>query len=77
MEYIKAIGKRLGSILKQRKLTQAVLAKNSGVSRMTVNGIVRGRVKIISFEILLKLCKALDMTLWEFFDVSIFDCTLN
>ena len=73
MKYTNAIGIRLNEILKKNKLTQTELAEKSKISRMTINGIVRGRVDIITFESLILICKTLGITLAEFFNSGIFE----
>ena len=73
MKYTKAIGIRLNEILKKNKLTQTELAEKSKISRMTINGIVRGRVDIVTFESLILICKTLGITLAEFFNSGIFE----
>ena len=73
MRYTQAIGIRLNEILKERNLTQTELARRSEISRMTVNGIIKGRATIVTFEILILICAALEITLTEFFKSSIFE----
>ena len=73
MKYTNAIGIRLNEILKKNKLTQTELAEKSKISRMTINGIVRGRVDIVTFESLILICKTLGITLAEFFNSGIFE----
>lgn len=73
MRYTQAIGIRLNEILKERNLTQTELARRSEISRMTVNGIIKGRATIVTFEILILICAALGITLTEFFKSSIFE----
>lgn len=73
MKYTNAIGIRLNEILKKNKLTQTELAEKGKISRMTINGIVRGRVYIVTFESLILICKALGITLAEFFNSGIFE----
>ena len=73
MKYTKAIGIRLGELLKQKKLTQTEFAVKSRISRMTINGTIKGRVNIVTFECILLICDALNMTVKEFFDSDIFE----
>lgn len=73
MEYIKAIGLRLKELLIREKLTQTKFAEKSKISRMTINGIIRGRVKVVTFEILLVICDTLNITIKEFFAADIFE----
>lgn len=77
MRYTQAIGIRLNEILKERNLTQTEHARRSEISRMTVNGIIKGRATIVTFEILILICAALGITLTEFFKSSIFEAKLE
>ena len=77
MKYTKAIGIRLNEILKGNQLTQTELAEKSKISRMTINGIIRGRADIVTFEILILICTALEITLADFFNSHIFEEALE
>lgn len=77
MRYSQAIGIRLNEMLKEKELTQTELAKKSKISRMTINGIVKRRVDIVTFEILILACVALDISLTEFFSSPIFEKKLE
>ena len=72
MRYTEAVGKRLGTLLKKRGLTQKEFSQKSHVSRVTINRIIHGRVDVVTFETLLIFCKTLDMTLGDFFDSELF-----
>lgn len=73
MKYTKAIGLRLEELLKQKKFTQTQLAAKSKISRMTINGIIKSRANIVTFESLLLICDALNITIKEFFNSYIFE----
>ncbi len=73
MRYTQAIGIRLNEILKEKKLTQTEFAGKSEISRMTINGIIKGRVAIVTFEILILICETLGITLIEFFNSPVFE----
>lgn len=73
MRYTQAIGIRLNEFLKEKQLTQTQLARKSEISRMTINGIIKGRATIVTFEILILICKTLEITLTEFFSSPIFE----
>ena len=73
MRYTEAVGIRLNELLKTVHVTQTQFAKQCNVSRMTVNGIIKGRANIVTLEILLMICGALHITLREFFNAEIFE----
>ena len=52
---------RLDKILEERGLSQSELARRSGVSFVTVNGIANNRTKQVSLATLDALCAALDV----------------
>ena len=61
MKYTQAIRIRLNEILKESKLTQTAFAERSKISRMTINGIINGRVDIVTFENLILICETLEI----------------
>lgn len=73
MDYIKRIGARLETLLKEKGFTQKRLAVESKISRMTINGTIRGRVKKVSFETLIAICNVLNISLRGFFDSELFN----
>ncbi len=73
MKYTKAIGNRLDELLKERRLTQTQFAKNSNISRTTINGTINGKVRIVTFETLITFCKTLNITLSDFFNSELFN----
>ena len=77
MKYTQAIGIRLNEILKESKLTQTAFAERSKISRMTINGIINGRVDIVTFENLILICETLEISLTEFFNSPIFETKLE
>ncbi len=77
MRYTQAIGIRLNTLLKASALTQTRFAEKSNISRTTINGIIKGRVTIVIFELLILICDALNITLKEFFDSHIFESKLE
>ena len=72
MLYTKAIGLRLGELLKQTKLTQTEFAKKSGISRATINAIIKGRVNCVRIEMLIQFCRIFNINLTEFFYADVF-----
>lgn len=73
MKYTKAIGNRLDELLKERRLTQTQFAKNSNISRTTINGTINGKVRIVTFETLITFCETLNITLSDFFNSELFN----
>ena len=73
MNYIEAVGRRLSELLKQAHFTQTKFAKDSKTSRVTVNTTINGKVKSVSFEMLILFCKTLNITLREFFNSDLFN----
>ncbi|MBQ3506853.1 MAG: helix-turn-helix transcriptional regulator [Clostridia bacterium] len=73
MTYIKAIGLRLKELLNQKKLTQTQFATESKISRTTINGTIKGKVNIVTFECLLLICETLNITIKVFFNSNIFE----
>ena len=72
MEYTEAVGKRLNELLNERHLTQTQFAKDSNISRMTINRTINGKVSIVTFETLIVFCKTLNITLRDFFYSELF-----
>ena len=72
MLYTKAIGIRLQEILQQAKLTQTEFAEKSGISRVTINAIIKGRVNCVRIEMLIKFCRIFNINLTEFFYADVF-----
>ena len=69
MEYkaSKAVGKNIAALRKQREMTQAELAKLSGISESSVNNIEVGRRGNISMSSLEAIAEALKVNMWELF----------
>jgi len=51
---------RLKELLEERKMTLYRLAKDTGISYNNLHRIASNRSKVISFEVLEKICLALD-----------------
>lgn len=73
MRYTEAIGKRLRELLKEKNLTQTEFAGMCSISRMTINGVIRGRNKLVTLETLVVICNTLHISLREFFNADIFE----
>ena len=68
-----AVVARFEEILRERKMRANELAVRAGVTPSTVYSMLDGRRKELSINVIKKLCDGLDMTLGEFFSVSLFD----
>ena len=68
-----AVVARFEQIMKDRNMRTNELAVRAGVTPSTVYSMLDGRRKELSINVIKKLCDGLDMTLGEFFSVSIFD----
>lgn len=77
MRYTEAIGIRLGELLKENKLTQRAFALCCGVSRITINRTIKGKIKTITFEILIKYCETLNISFADFFSSDLFSDRLE
>ena len=72
MRYTEAVGIRLGELLKDIRLTQKDFSLRSGVSRITINRTINGKIDTVTFETLVEYCKALNITFAEFFHSDLF-----
>ena len=72
MGYKRAIGERLKELLKERRITQLDFSKHCGISRITINRTIRAKNKVVTFESLVSICKALGVSFREFFDCEYF-----
>jgi DNA-binding Xre family transcriptional regulator len=77
MRYTQAISLRLRDLLRHAKLTQTQFAEITHISRTTINQIATGRVHTVTFECLLKICQALDISLYDFFNCDVFSLDLT
>ena len=68
-----AVVARFEQIMKDRNMRANELAVRAGVTPSTVYSMLDGRRKELSINVIKKLCDGLDMTLGEFFSVSLFD----
>ena len=68
-----AVVARFEQIMKDRNMRANELAVRAGITPSTVYSMLDGRRKELSINVIKKLCDGLDMTLGEFFSVSIFD----
>jgi transcriptional regulator with XRE-family HTH domain len=70
---MEAIGHRLKELLKLANITQTNFAVKCKISRITINKIINGRMKKITFELLLLICDGLNISLQEFFQSKYFE----
>ena len=60
---LQEIGQRVRDARRRRKLSQAALAKQFGMSRAAISGIERGTIREIGVRKLMRLCDALGLDL--------------
>ncbi len=63
---------RILELCGQKHLSLSMLKRLSGVSDQTFAAILNGRHQSFKFTSLLKICKALDVSIAEFFDSDLF-----
>ena len=72
MELTKLIAKRTQQLLKERKWKQYKLARLGAIPCSTLSYILNGKVKSISTETLLNICRGFNIELNEFFNNEMF-----
>jgi len=60
----------LSMIMGQKRITATKLSEDTGVSRTTIHELYHEKQNNPSFSTVLKLCKALDVTLNDFFGIN-------
>ncbi len=73
MKLEKAFALKIKKILKAKKITQTNLEEKTGLSHRTINNILNCQSKNLNLVNIAKIIKALDMTMSEFFNCSLFD----
>lgn len=73
MTIFMAFRERLLSIMEQKNINMYRLAVKSGLAHSTVRHIVLGEISNIKLDTLYALCSALEISLSELFDDSIFN----
>ena len=68
-----AVVARFRELMAQRNIRPNELANLSGVTPSTVYSMLDGRRRELSINVIKKLCDGLNITLGEFFNVSLFD----
>ena len=67
-----AVAKRLGDLLREHNKTQYRLAKDMAISHNAMTSIVNAKNKTASLNTIFLICRALDMTIDEFFNDPVF-----
>ena len=73
MRYTEVVGLRLNELLKAHHLSQTQFAKQSNISRTTINQTINGKARVVTFETLIVFCTTLNITLYDFFTSALFD----
>ncbi len=74
MTITEAVAKRLGAILKERKMKKKTLGSLPGVKSQSISNIFRSKsVSGISMTTLYRICRALDISMSEFLNDPVFD----
>ena len=75
MKLEEAITKRICSLCAERGITPNKLAAMAGLPSATIRCIFYGRSKNPGTRTLLDICQALDITLYDFFNDTVFQTT--
>lgn len=67
-----AVAKRINNLLRERKMTQYRLERNSGLIHGALDRILNGQNKTVTLTTIYKLARGFDMTYLEFLDDDIF-----
>jgi len=62
------MGYKIAELRKAQRMSQAYLAQKSGVSRVAISLIERGKTQNVSSKVLLKLANALGVSIDELFN---------
>ena len=73
MNICKAVGMRIGKLLKEHNMTLYRLEKNSGIYHGTMMCIINERNKNITLKTVMQIANGFNMTLIEFLDDKLFD----
>ncbi len=74
MTITEAVAKRLGAILKERKMKKKTLGSLPGVKSQSISNIFRSKsVSGIGMTTLYRICRALDISMSEFLNDPVFD----
>lgn len=67
------IAKRTKKLLKERQWTQYKLSQQSGVPKSTLSHTLKSKSNNLKTDTLLNICRGFDITLFEFFNDTLFD----
>ena len=73
MKLSNAVRQRILYLTKMKKNSLKKLSRDSGVSYSTLTSFMIGKTKILTLSTLYDLCEGLDISLYDFFDDSIFN----
>ena len=72
-----AVAKRLNDLLRQKEMTQYRLAKETLISHNTMSTIINAKNKTANLQSLFLICRALNITIDEFFNDPVFKKDLD
>ncbi len=67
-----AVAKRVSKLLRERKMTQYRLERNSGLIHGALDRILNGLNKTVTLTTVYKIARGFDMTIFEFLDDEVF-----
>ena len=67
-----AVAKRILQLLRERKMSQYRLEKESGISHGGMDAILMGKNKTVTLEIVYRLARGFNMSIYEFLDADAF-----
>ena len=78
MTVSQAVAKRIAVLLKEKNMTQYRLEKNAHIQHGSMQCIMNGRNKTVTFSTIILLARGFHMSPWEFIKDPIFDsCDLE
>ena len=73
-----AVAKRISDLLRERGITQYRLEQESGIQHGSMQCIMNGRNKTVTFSTIIMIARGFHMSPWEFIRDPIFDsCDLE
>lgn len=73
MKLNEAVSKRFSELLAEHGLTQYQLFVRSGVPKSTIGNVINCSYDSVKLRIIHEMCQGLGITLYEFFQSSLFD----
>ncbi len=67
-----AVAKRIKKLMKDRKMTQYRLERESGLTHGAMDGILTGHNKTVTLTTMYRLARGFGMTVFEFMDDDVF-----